>query len=324
MNKTILTLALSIVTVISHAAARWETLETQGEPVPRHEAAFVEFNGEFYLLGGRGIRPVSIYNPEKNTWRNASKPPIEFHHFQPVTYDGKILIICAMTGPFPKEKPLARVLIYDPANDAWSWGHEIPETRRRGSAGVVLVDGRIYVVGGIVNGHIGGYVKWVDQYDPSTGEWMKLKDAKNKRDHFQCAFLDGKIYAAGGRTTSQETGQLFDLTVPEVDVYELKNARWSQLKEDLPTPRAGNSTAAVGKDIVVAGGESTAHQHAHTEVEAWDTEKECWHDYPPLNRGRHGTSLILHNNYIYTCSGSGNKGGSPELKSTERLKLATP
>ena len=169
MYKSVLTLARPIVTI----AAQWETLETEGEPVPRHEAAFVEFSDEFYLLGGRDIRPVSIYNPAKNSWRNVSKPPVEFHHFQPVTYKGKILIICAMSGPFPKEKPLDRILIYDPANEAWSGRHEIPEERRCGSAGVVLVDGQIY----------------------ATGEWIELNDAENKRDHFQCAYLEGKIYA---------------------------------------------------------------------------------------------------------------------------------
>jgi len=310
-----------LLTAPTFAEPAWETISTIGEPVARHEAAFVEFDGEFYLMGGRRIQPVCIFNPETARWRKASKPPIEFHHFQPVTYNGKILIICAMTGPYPNETPLDRILIYDPKSDAWSWGNSIPEERRRGSAGVVLVDQKIYVVCGITHGHVGGYVNWLDQYDPVTGKWTRLKDAPHKRDHFQCAFLKGKIYAAGGRTTSKETNQVFDLTVPQVDVYDLSSGTWSVLKEDLPTPRAGNSTAAIGKDIVVAGGESMAQKEAHAAVEAWDTERHCWHNYPSLNRGRHGTSLCLHKNYVYTCSGSGNRGGGPELKTTERLRL---
>ncbi len=299
----------------------WESVSTRGEPVARHEAALVEFGGEFYLLGGRRIQPVCIYDPERNEWRNASRPPVEFHHFQPVVFGGKIHIVCAMTGPFPNEKPLEKVLIYDPAADAWSWGSSIPEARRRGSAGVVVADGRFYLVGGIINGHIGGYVDWTDRYDPATGSWEQLADAPHKRDHFQCAYLDGKIYAAGGRRTSQETKQVFDLVVPEVDVYDIAAGKWSVLAEPLPTPRAGNSTLAVGDDIVVAGGESMAQQNAHAEVEAWDTKAECWHDYPALNTGRHGTGLVLYRNFIYTCSGCGNRGGSPELTSTERLRV---
>jgi len=121
--------------------------------------------------------------------------------------------------------------------------------------------------------------------------------------------------------TSQATKQLFNLTVPEVDVYDIASGTWSVLAEDLPTPRAGNSTLALGDHIVVAGGESGTQKLAHNEVEAWDTGARRWLDYPSLNRGRHGTSLAIYQNYIYTCSGSGNKGGSPELISTERLKF---
>jgi hypothetical protein len=324
---------LSTMTILSHihggeprcpdlpVDAAWETLDTTGNPLPRHEAAFVEFDGEFYLLGGRRIQPVSIYNPETRTWRQASRPPVEVHHFQPVVYGENILMICAMTGGFPRERGLDRVLIYSPRSDTWSWGHPIPEERRRGSAGVVLVEGQIYVVGGIVDGHMGGYVPWTDRYDPETGEWEVLADAPRPRDHFQCAELGGKIYAAGGRRTSQATGQLFDLVIPEVDVFDIATGTWSTLPEDLPTPRAGNSTLAVDCRVIVAGGESMAQGRAHDEMEAWHVSRRIWQTLPPMNRGRHGTGHILFQNYIYTCSGSGGRGGGPELDSTERLNI---
>ncbi len=301
--------------------AAWETLKTKGEPVPRHEAAFVEFQGEFFLLGGRRIETVSVYNPQTQTWRQASKPPVEVHHFQPVVYGDQILIICAMTKWFPNEVGLDRILVYEPATDTWRWGDTIPEERRRGSAGVVLHEGKIYIVGGIVRGHQGGYVAWTDRYDPETGEWTILPDAPHARDHFQCAEVDGKIYAAGGRRTSNETGQLFDLVVPEVDVFDIDTGTWSTLPQNLPTPRAGNSTRAVGCQVLVLGGESMAQGRAHDEVEAWHVHKEFWQTLPPMNRGRHGTGHILYQNYIYTCSGSGGRGGGPELTSTERLMI---
>jgi hypothetical protein len=299
----------------------WETLEVRGAPVPRHEAAFVEFEGQFYLIGGRRKEPVSIYNPETMEWRQGAKPPLNVHHFQPVVYGDKILIICAMTGGFPNEVGLDRILIYEPKRDVWTWGAPIPEDRQRGSAGVVLHDGKIYVIAGIVRGHRGGFVPWADRYDPETEQWEQLPDAPRPRDHFQCAVVDGKIYAAGGRRTSHETGELFDLVIPEVDVFDPETQVWSTLPADLPTPRAGNSTFAHDCRVVVAGGESMAHGHAHDEVEAWHVYNEIWETWPSMNRGRHGTGHLLHNNYIYTCSGSGGRGGGPELESIERLPL---
>ncbi|MEM1223070.1 MAG: kelch repeat-containing protein [Verrucomicrobiota bacterium] len=302
-------------------AAKWKLIETDGTPVPRNESSLTEVDGLFYLIGGRGMPPVSIFNPVDNRWRNASTPPIEIHHLQPVVIEGKIYIICAMTGKFPNETGLEKVLVYDPKADEWTWGHEIPAERQRGAAGVVEVDGQVYIAGGIVRGHVGGYVNWMDRYDPATGEWTVLADAPHERDHFQAAYLDGKIYAAGGRRTSQETKQLFELTVPEVDVYDIESNSWSVLEEPLPTPRAGGMTLTVKKEIVVLGGES-AQRKAHSEVEAWCTEHSCWEEYPPMRQGRHGTGAVLYEDYIYTCAGTGRRGGKPNLDTTERLSIA--
>ena len=302
----------------SHA---WENVATEGEPQARHEAAFIEFEGAFYLLGGRRIQPVNIYDPQRNSWRVGSPPPIEFHHFQPVVWEDRILMACAMTGKFPNEQPLERVLAYLPRSDTWEWMHEIPEGRRRGSAGAVAREGRVWLACGITRGHMGGYVNWFDEYDPASGSWRVLPEAPHARDHFQMAIVGDKLFCAGGRTTSHETKQLFDLEVAPVDVYDFSLQAWSVLEKPLPTPRAGNSTLAIRERLVVIGGESARQELAHQEVEAWDTVARVWETWPALSQGRHGTGAFVFENYIYTCSGCGQRGGKPELTSMERAKL---
>ena len=91
---------------------------------------------------------------------------------------------------------------------------------RRGGAGAIAHNGLIYVVAGIQNGHTDGHVAWFDAFDPATGAWTQLPDAPRTRDHFQVAIVDDKLYAIGGRRSSAATGQTFELTVPEVDVYD--------------------------------------------------------------------------------------------------------
>jgi hypothetical protein len=299
----------------------WETVETIGEPHPRHEAAFIEFEDKFYLLGGRRVQPVSIYDPKTNAWSEGTPPPVEIHHFQPVPLGDRIHLLGAMTGPYPNEVGLDRVLTYLPKEDRWEFTHDIPEDRRRGGAGAVARNGKIYMSCGIINGHIGGFVNWFDEYDPKTGAWKELPNAPHKRDHFQSAILDGKMYCARGRTTSKETNQVFDLTVPQVDVYDFRTGKWAVLKDPLPTPRAGNSTMRLNEEILVVGGESIRQKTAHSEVEAWDAASERWKIYPSLVQGRHGSGVFLWEKYLYTCSGSGNRGGRPELTSMERLKV---
>jgi len=123
------------VKVINSEAETWELLETVGSPTARHEATFVAFKNKIYLLGGRRINPVDVFDPQTSTWTAKSKSPIELHHFQAVVYDELIYLIGAMTGPYPNEKPVQRVVSYDPAEDKFEFSHPIPVDRRRGGAG---------------------------------------------------------------------------------------------------------------------------------------------------------------------------------------------
>ncbi|WP_114783520.1 Kelch repeat-containing protein [Botryobacter ruber] len=320
-------LALLLVFVASAAClaqqnkSTWETLTCEGAPSARHENSFVEVGGKLYLLGGRGIKPVDIFDPERKSWSKGQEPPVEVHHFQAVAYAGKIYIVGAMTGAYPREKPLERILIYNPGADAWEWGATIPADRRRGSAGVVVAGDKAIVVSGIIDGHWEGHVPWVDSYDFKTGEWSKLPDAPRPRDHFHAAIKNGIIYCAGGRNSSTKTGETFTLTIPEVDVYDTRKKRWSTLPaaNNIPTQRAGASSIFLKNDLLLIGGESAAQTTAHNEVEAYNIKEKTWRKLPPLNTGRHGTQAIYYKNAVFLAAGCGNRGGKPELDSVEKM-----
>ena len=311
--------SVSFATVVS-AAGSWKILDPEGRPHPRHEAAFVECNGKFYLLGGRRIQPVDIYDPQTNSWSVGKKPPVEIHHFQPVVWGNRIILAGAMTGKYPRETALPRLVIYDPAADEWTYGAEIPEGRRRGGAGAVIADGKLYLVAGIINGHWDGHVAWLDAFDLETGEWTQLPDAPHMRDHFQASAIDGKLYAGGGRRSSAKTKETFKLLEPALDIYDIKSAEWSTANAPLPEPRAGSFSIAVDGKYLVAGGESDRQRTAHDQIHAFDPLAQTWSELPQFARGRHGAGIIFYRGSLYACSGSGNRGGSPELDSLEQLK----
>lgn len=295
----------------------WKTLETKGKPTARHENSFVAAEGKFYLLGGRGRKPVDIFDPATKTWSKGAEPPVEMHHFQAVTYHGKIIAGGAMTGPYPNEKPLENFYVYDPAYNSWTLGPKIPENRRRGSSGVVVIEDKMYLICGIINGHNGNHVNWVDVYDFQQRTWETFPDAPRPRDHFHAVVADQKIFAFAGRNTSKNTSQVFDLTIPEVDYFDLKTKQWGTLEKELHIPRAGASVVSLKNEIFIIGGESMFEEVAHNEIEIWNLKLEKWMPINYLNRGRHGTQAILHRNNIYIAAGSGNRGGSPELSSIE-------
>jgi hypothetical protein len=67
------------------------------------------------------------------------------------------------------------------------------------------------------------------------------------------------------------------------------------------------------QNIVVIGGESTAHQEAHREVEAYDLVRDRWTSLSPLPVGRHGTQAAIIGGAVHIVAGSENRGGGPEL-----------
>ncbi|AUP80497.1 Kelch repeat-containing protein [Flavivirga eckloniae] len=286
-------------------------------PIARHEAAFVNVGDKFFLLGGRGIRHVSIFDTKTQKWTSGKKPPIEFHHFQPIAFQDNIYIIGALTGKYPAETPVEYVYMYNTTTDTWVKGDAIPKDRLRGSTGNVLKDGVVYISCGISNGHISGHKKWLDSYNLKTGAWEVLPDAPRARDHFQAVESDNKIYVLAGRL-SKAPNATFNETIGEVDVYDIKTKTWVTLDKEIPTQRAGNIALLYHDDVLVIGGESINQQKAHNEVEGLNTKSHTWHNYPPLLQGRHGTGAFLFNNNIYIASGCGNRGGSPELDTMEK------
>ncbi|AXT61408.1 DUF5060 domain-containing protein [Aquimarina sp. AD10] len=302
---------------------QWEIVPAKGIPTARHEAGLVAYKDKILLIGGRRINPTDVFDTKTNTWIAKSPTPIELHHFQPVVVGNAIYLVGAMTGEWPNEKPLDKVIIYYPEEDRYEYGHPIPKNRRRGGAGAVYHNNKIYLVGGITNGHVDGYKSWFDTYDPKTGEWHVLPNAPDARDHFQVAVANNKLYAFAGRRTSKATDQDMALTSSYGNVYDFDAQKWEPVTSDLaiPTERAGNGIFAWNNEIVIGGGESVAHEKAHAEVEAYNTITKSWNKWPSLLNGRHGSGFVIVGDYVYTASGSGNRGGGPELTSIERLKL---
>ena len=288
-------------------------LNDTGAPIARHENGYVSINSKFYLVGGRGTHSIQVYNPADSSWEFKAEPPnsISLHHFQAASIGDTLYILASYTGDFPDETAVENIYKYDVPSDTWVTGSEIPFSRRRAAAGVAAYNGKLYVVCGSTGGHGSSASRnaLFDEYDPQTDTWTSLQDAPRARDHVQVAVINDKLYVAGGRN-----GDLPD-TVSEVDVYDFNSGQWSTLptSSNFPVPRSGASTVAVGKYVVVLGGESISQVDAHSEVHALDTETLQWIELNRLNVGRHGTQAVYFDEKIYVVAGAGERGGSPEL-----------
>ncbi|MEM7259508.1 MAG: kelch repeat-containing protein, partial [Pseudomonadota bacterium] len=298
----------------------WQRVVTSdgSSVIERHEAGGVVIDGKLYVVGGRGTREVSVYDPASNQWDVKSAPPLVINHFQPVVFNNKIWIIGAFTGNYPSENPVADIYTYTPATDKWEKAGVVPQARRRGSAGAVVHNGLIYIVGGNTNGHLPGAKPWFDSYNPNTGEWKVLANAPTSRDHATVAVSGGKLVVAAGRNTQYP--DTFANTVAATDVYDFTSQNWSTGKS-VPTTRAGTMTVAVGSEVIVIGGETATPGDAKDDVEAYNVQTNQWRSLKPLSVGRHSGAAAVLGDKIHVVSGSERRGGAPESDVHETLKI---
>ncbi|MFO7822728.1 MAG: PKD domain-containing protein, partial [Cyclobacterium sp.] len=294
----------------------WQIKNESQEYTSRHENSFVQAGDKFYLLGGReSSRTLEIYDYTNDSWTSLPNSiPFEFNHFQAVEYQGLIWVIGAFqNNNFPNELPTDHIWIFDPSTQEWIQGPEIPSGRKRGSAGVVVYNGRFFIVNGNTQGHSGGAVNYFDEFNPQTGEWTILENSPQARDHFFSTVVGNQMYVISGRRSGGDGG-VFSPVISEVDVYNFSTKTWSTLpaEQNLPTPRAGAIANNYLDKIIVAGGEVENQTEALAIAEMYDPAEGSWFLLAPMNFPRHGTQGIVSGKGLYVLGGSPNRGGGSQ------------
>lgn len=302
------------------ASTAWQTLSSSDGSFAqaRHEAGAVVVNGKLYLLGGRTMRAVQMFDPVSSVWTDLGTTPLELHHFQPVAIGDLIYVVGAFTCCYPNEDSVADIHVFDTTTQTWSINGSMPASRLRGSAAAVVRNNIIYLLGGNTSGHSGGAVAWFDSYNPATGEWKVLPDAPTKRDHFVGVIVSDYLVAAAGRQT--DTPNPFKNAVAATDLYDFISEQWSSA-DDILTLRAGALAAAAGDDIIVAGGEINTSSDALDTVEAMNVYTRQWRSLRSLGAGRHSGGGAVLNNAFHVIAGSLKTGGAPESSIHETLQL---
>jgi len=142
-----------------------------------------------------------------------------------------------------------------------SWSTKTPMAHDRRGFGVVVVDGKIYAIGGYTE-HIDGdgifahyseqYFGTNERYDPISDTWTTLEPMPTNRTSFVTAEVSGKIYCIGNGPT---------------EVYDPVTNKWST-KTPLPVASVWNSQGHVidGKIYVTT----------YTDLYMYDPIKDSW------------------------------------------------
>lgn len=128
-------------------------------------------------------------------------------------------------------------------------------------AGMVVVDGRIYLLGGFIPAGDGSSdrashrtSRWVYRYDPPTKEWTRLPDLPERREYTRAIATTNAIYLIGG--SMQRKGNPHGELVSD-DCFKMDLAKqplaWER-QGKLSVARTHMGVGRVGDYLIVAGG----------------------------------------------------------------------
>ena len=268
--------ALSTVDVYDTQTNTWHTVANM--PTPRVAARTAVFSNEIYTFGGydrkgpRGAfrykKNVEMYDTGTDTWVKKRDMPTLRNGFMPAVVDGKIYVIGGSVHDKKLDRDVATGLVevYDPLTNRWEKRADMPT--ERGATDAVVVDGKIYVIGGY-NWQWGPlvdkFVTSIEEYNPKTDQWHELPDMPMLKFWFASVAIDNEIYTMGGAYTP---GGNRITRFGDVDVYNPTTNKWREIQA-LTIPKT--TWAVVVKGTIYAlGGLKDGGQFSPI-VEAFDT-----------------------------------------------------
>ena len=293
------------VTPTEAGGAAWRRLA----PVPteRTEVAAATVGRRIWVLGGytpdgATVATAEVYDTTTDSWSRGPDLPVAVNHAMAATLDGVLYVAGGNDGRGPSDQ-VARL-------DGDRWRRLAPLPRGRQAGGLVALDGRLYLVGGVVEG---GLASDSQVYEPAADRWSPAPGLPTRREHLGAAAAGGRVYVVGGRTGG------IGSNLAAAEAFDPAAGRWSAVAP-LPTARGGlAATATAGGQVVAVGGEADT---TFPEAEALDTRTGRWRSLPPLPTPRHGLGVVAVGEVVYVLAG-GPRPGLHTSAANEAIDLSS-
>lgn len=220
---------------------RWRPLSPLPEGLERFGLAAAD--GRIWAAGGysaeSGREPVAdmwSYDPEADTWQSENPMPAPRAAFGMVAHEGRLYVVGGTEEP-------GGIFAFDIETGEWA-ALEAPAEIRRRDAGITLVNGEIWVTGGIVERQA---VRRVDIYSIDAREWRRGPDLPQARAGHSVAYDGSRVLVLGGR------GE--DLRSTHDTVYAISpEGRAWQADGALPGARTEAAAAVLDGTVFLIGG----------------------------------------------------------------------
>ena len=100
-------------------------------------------------------------------------------------HEGKLYVI----GGYDRTANTSVVEVYDPARNVWTTGASLPTPRDH--LATATVAGKVYAIGGRIDGDYSRNLAVVERYDPPTDRWTRVSNLPTARSGITTAVAEG-------------------------------------------------------------------------------------------------------------------------------------
>jgi N-acetylneuraminic acid mutarotase len=250
------------------------------------------------------IQPVFANASKLGTWKTGAPAPTKRTEVAAAAVGGKVYVVGGFSKPSLKnalDYAISRAVeVYDPGSNTWSTTTPLPEGRHH--AGIAVVNGALYVIGGFTKSLLSVWkaVPTVYHYNPETASWRELPNMPTARGALGVTVYRDRLYAIGGYDGERNTAV--------VEVFDPQSNTWSSVAS-MPTPRDHLAVATVGSRIYAIGGRPNLnYRHNMGIVEEYDPETDQWQSRAKLPTARSGIATGVIDGRIYVLGGESEKG----------------
>ena len=240
-----------------------------------------------------------VLNVDTGGWSSVAPLPNPRNHLGGVALNGKVYALGGQHDALEASTNQTQVDVYDPATNTWSRAADLPAGRGHISASTIVLNGRILVVGGTVNGGDNGLASAdVLLYDPQANIWLKLPSLPQYRKTPVADVVGDTIVVSTGGGYSQTTTTW--------------TARWPDSWEtaaNLPVALGEVAGGIIGNTAYVVGESNSA-------TLAYDLGRNTWRSTAALAvrpfTGHHHTAEVI-NGTLFLFGGLGAGAGKVQI-----------
>lgn len=237
-------------------------------------------------------------------WATGAPAPTKRTEVAAAVVEGKIYVVGGFNKPSLKnalDYAVSRsVEVYDPESNTWSTATPLPEGRHH--AGIAVLNGTLYVIGGFAKSLLSVWnaVPTVYQYNPVSAAWRELPQMPTARGALGVTVYRDRLYAIGGYDGERNTAA--------VEVFDPQTNTWSTAAS-MPTSRDHLAVVTAGSRIYAIGGRPNLnYRHNMGIVEEYDPGADQWQSRAKLPTARSGIAAGVIDDRIYVLGGESGEG----------------